>query len=418
MSDLVRRLEFGDITFGAPEGIELLHTPWGYYTLLGVSRDASPDEIDHAYKRLAVKLHPDKHPNDPDPKKTESAFKSLAHVAEILLDDGGKLGPQHSRRRHYDEVCRLETDFDGYITHKGDRTRKLSEIMLIKLELQKKEAEVEQKTAEKFPEFTALKERLQRARSDATKEQLVTEMSNMAAQAAGLPPEEIPHFREVIEESARRFEQKQREFGRSFSNYPNAYFSKVLDVFYVGDGHVTFWQDRRYMKLGLVGHENREHILELVLAGDCYIAGFPKVHFKANEANVTLSDPNVEGIFHIVKGDVNVQYDTATYGEVIHARSPNTRVVQGFVQRGDLYVPESFATQNWWRKKPAVEIVVREGSISLQLASQQTGPSKFYIPSDSTMGNSLEDIIGGFSNEYINNRIDKDPFNIIKKYEF
>ncbi len=52
-----------------------------YYNLLGVSRDASAAEIKKAYRKLAVKYHPDKNPGD---KAAEDKFKEISHAYEIL----------------------------------------------------------------------------------------------------------------------------------------------------------------------------------------------------------------------------------------------------------------------------------------------------------------------------------------------
>ena len=52
-----------------------------YYEILGVNKNAAPDEIKKAYRKIAIKYHPDKNPDD---KSAEDKFKEAAEAYEIL----------------------------------------------------------------------------------------------------------------------------------------------------------------------------------------------------------------------------------------------------------------------------------------------------------------------------------------------
>ena len=54
-----------------------------YYQVLGVSRDSDPEEIKRAYRKLALKYHPDRNPGD---KEAEEHFKEAAEAYEVLRD--------------------------------------------------------------------------------------------------------------------------------------------------------------------------------------------------------------------------------------------------------------------------------------------------------------------------------------------
>lgn len=56
-----------------------------YYEVLGINRDASEDEIKKAYRKLAMKHHPDRNPDNP---KSEEMFKEAKEAYEVISDAG------------------------------------------------------------------------------------------------------------------------------------------------------------------------------------------------------------------------------------------------------------------------------------------------------------------------------------------
>ena len=55
-----------------------------FYEVLGVDRNASPDEMKRAYRKLAMRHHPDRNPDD---ETAEQKFKDVSEAYDILKDD-------------------------------------------------------------------------------------------------------------------------------------------------------------------------------------------------------------------------------------------------------------------------------------------------------------------------------------------
>src|SRR3954463_6479668 len=67
-----------------------------FYTVLGVNKSASTDEIKKAYRKLARDLHPARNPGNPE---AEEKFKAASEAYDVLSDD--------KKRKEYDEMRSL-----------------------------------------------------------------------------------------------------------------------------------------------------------------------------------------------------------------------------------------------------------------------------------------------------------------------
>ena len=57
------------------------------YSLLGVDRNASDDEVKKAYRRLSRKYHPDANINNPDKEEAEAKFKEVQQASQQIMDE-------------------------------------------------------------------------------------------------------------------------------------------------------------------------------------------------------------------------------------------------------------------------------------------------------------------------------------------
>ncbi len=82
-----------------------------YYKILGVDKKASADEIKKAYRKLAVKYHPDKNPDD---KLAEEKFKELNEAYEVLgdADKRKKYDEFGENWKYYEQAGAQQGDFD------------------------------------------------------------------------------------------------------------------------------------------------------------------------------------------------------------------------------------------------------------------------------------------------------------------
>lgn len=79
-----------------------------YYEILGVSPNATKEEIKRAYRKLALEYHPDRNPGDP---KAEEQFKKISEAYAVLIDP--------VKRAEYDRIRELSRQGKAYERYGG-----------------------------------------------------------------------------------------------------------------------------------------------------------------------------------------------------------------------------------------------------------------------------------------------------------
>lgn len=109
-----------------------------YYEILGVSKNASQDEIKKKYKKLALNFHPDRHVNDSeeDKKKAEEKFKEISEAYDVLSDPDKRAKYDNPAPSMPDDLWDVMNPFDPFGRRKPRVNKGEPSVVRVKITIQ------------------------------------------------------------------------------------------------------------------------------------------------------------------------------------------------------------------------------------------------------------------------------------------
>lgn len=176
-----------------------------YYYILGVERNATLEEIKKAYKKLALKFHPDQNNGD---KFFEERFKEIAEAYEVLSNQ--------ERRKQYDMAW--------FIHHAQNASNN-------RTNTSNQAAEEEKRKKEAFEQEKAKFEREKRAHEEQRKqEQELREKERFEREKQA---QEAQKRQEQVEKSQREVERKHKERNETQNKQQTTKSSNTVDIYYL-----------------------------------------------------------------------------------------------------------------------------------------------------------------------------------------